>query len=135
MTPIDRIKKRLAEIEAREKNATEGPWKYYCMNDEVDDSIGPIVQGPMSGYRAEPTLLIAVDDRTFDADYPTRMSEGSAEFIAASRTDIPALRKALEKAVKLLYSCYCEELAMRRSGGPCDFCKGKNEIADILEGK
>ena len=68
---------RLNEIEARTNAATEGPWE--LLGD------GEYVSGP--------GILVAPDDGG--------VTSADAEFIAAARTDVPALLDALEKVLRL----------------------------------
>ena len=76
------IETRLAEIRARVENATEGPWSVYR-----GDRIGTYVTRPdLAGVAREWSLT---------------WSDADAEFIAASRTDLPALLAAVEAVMAL----------------------------------
>ena len=77
------IESRLAEIRARVEAATEGPWSVYR-----GDRIGTYVTRPdLAGVAREWSLT---------------WSDADAEFIAHSRTDLPALLAAVE-AVRALH--------------------------------
>lgn len=74
------IESRLAEIRARAENATEGPW-------EVIPTVG--------------NAVVADDGDGYWTDVADRIeTEADAEFIAASRTDLPALLAAVEAVTK-----------------------------------
>jgi hypothetical protein len=79
MNPIERIEKALSEMEAREKAATPGEWK-YCAIQPWDDKFALTVNYP--------------------ADIGNLLSESDAKFLAHARTDIPALIAALRHALK-----------------------------------
>ena len=77
------IETRLAEIRARVENATEGPWSVYR-----GDRIGTYVTRPdLAGVAREWSLT---------------WSDADAEFIAASRTDVPWLLGQVELRDKAL---------------------------------
>lgn len=77
------IESRLAEIRARVEAATEGPWSVYR-----GDRIGTYVTRPdLAGVAREWSLT---------------WSDADAEFIAASRTDVPWLLGQVELRDKAL---------------------------------
>ena len=84
------IDTRLAEIRARVENATPGPWdaRQYPQG-------GGRVYEP-DGYPLPGCFNCGENDAVYE--------EGDAEFIAASRTDLPALLAAVE-AVMALHKC------------------------------
>ena len=87
----------LAEIRARAEAATEGPWSVHR-----SERTGTYVTRPdLLGIAREWSLV---------------WQDGDAEFIAASRTDLPALLAAVE-AVMGLHSPI-----ERRDGPVCDHC-------------
>ena len=75
MTP-----ERLAEIEARAEAATEGPWEAW------DRGIG---------------FEVHVDGEALNSELRETFRQADAEFIAASRTDVPALVAALRAVLDL----------------------------------
>ena len=81
---------RLDEIQARADAATEGPWR---AGTEEGVDYGSVMGAPRSIGGGYVTVPILVDDLS--------MYEGTAEFIAASRTDVPQLVAALEKVLRL----------------------------------
>lgn len=115
-TNIERIQKRLAEIEEREKKVRPGPWE--VLFSKVLDTV--VIAAAKSGF----TVPFARIDR--DQVFKDTRHD-NAEFIAASRTDIPALRKALEKFLEVPCTC--------RKDWFCYTCSARREAADILEGK
>ena len=102
------IESRLAEIRARAEAATEGPWE-----DVVDDLNEDVDVWHDREYR----LWIANTGELFTAsEQRARQILADAEFIAASRTDLPALLAAVE-AVRELHTPI-----ERRDGPVCDHC-------------
>ena len=77
---------RLNEIEARANAATEGPWEHEPPPGPGEDPMRPICVYPKE------------DGGTLAYVQPL---EADAEFIAAARTDVPALLDALEKVLEL----------------------------------
>ena len=77
---------RLDEIEARANAATEGPWEHEPPPGPGEDPMRPICVYPKE------------DGGTLAYVQPL---EADAEFIAHSRTDVPALLDALEKVLRL----------------------------------
>ena len=94
------IESRLAEIRARAEAATEGPWTAEYSGEQGNCVLPP-------GYQS-----------TREAVAVTRLlsAQPDAEFIAASRTDLPALLAAVE-AVRGLHTPI-----ERRDGPVCDHC-------------
>lgn len=96
---ITRIRRRLAEIEAREKAATPGPWRGFAGAIQLGDRKLIGVNGP---------------------DCVSASESKNSEFIAASRSDIPALRKALEESVRQIYKyCACPVCSDQNDPGEC----------------
>lgn len=84
---------RLAEIRARVEAATEGPWEDVvdALNEDVDVY-----------HDREYRLWIANTGNIFTASAQgARQILADAEFIAASRTDLPALLAAVEAVMEL----------------------------------
>lgn len=81
------IESRLAEIRARVDAATEGPWTTFASND-LD---WPIVSAGNVTY-----LGCSPDDGV-----RAGFEQADAEFIAASRTDLPTLLAAVEVVMEL----------------------------------
>ena len=95
------IESRLAEIRARVDAATEGPWSVYR-----GDRIGTYVTRPdLAGVAREWSLT---------------WSDADAEFIAHSRTDLPALLAAVqavrEKLPSLLEAAWDDGNALGLDG-------------------
>lgn len=85
------IESRLAEIRARAEAATEGPWE-----DVVDDLNEDVDVWHDREYR----LWIANTGNLFTASAKlARQTLADAEFIAHSRTDLPALLAAIMDAL------------------------------------
>ena len=82
------IETRLAEIRARVDAATEGPWE----NDETDPGVWGLEHIIIGNYTAR-------DD--FDSPMWEDGTPEDREFIAASRTDLPALLAAVEAVLEL----------------------------------
>lgn len=116
------IHERIEEIKARADNATPGPWR--------------AIHG--DSYSAYPTvmrqngphfiLLDASEEDGPNADdgfrYPG--TDEDADFIAATRTDVPALCRALEIAVGALEDVGCDY-----AGQPCGECRNCKAVAQI----
>ena len=81
------IETRLAEIRARAEAATDGPWEWAART-TVDGDKWAVFHG-------ESTSALAMNNDGWAPD---------AEFIAASRTDLPALLAAVEAVRELLPS-------------------------------
>jgi beta-lactamase class A len=82
------IDTRLAEIRARVDAATEGPWEDVV--DDLNDDVDVWRDG-------ESRLWVANTGEVFTASAQrARQILADAEFIAASRTDLPALLAAVE---------------------------------------
>ena len=91
------IDTRLAEIRARVDAATEGPWSVYR-----GDRIGTYVTRPdLAGVAREWSLT---------------WSDADAEFIAASRTDLPALLAAVEAVDRLISPWEASEVEAHSPG-------------------
>ena len=73
----------LARIRAQADAATDGPWDYQRGHDTPSGWLDAYVLGA----DGEPVV--------------SEVSDGTAEFIAASRTNVPALADALEKVLNL----------------------------------
>ena len=87
------IDTRLAEIRARVEAATEGPWEAFGTT--VGAFTGPGDCGGCSG------LLSPEHEPSCYWSEIAGASEPDAEFIAASRTDLPALLAAVEAVMAL----------------------------------
>lgn len=119
-TPSERITARLAEIEAVAEAATPGPWAYdyeqekgmgwYVGQFTVGDD-GLLISGDVTEYEFEHCW----EDGELRADFEDWQpigvepvceghysNAGNAEFIAQSRTAIPALVSALRLAQEVL---------------------------------
>ena len=110
---------RLNEIEARANAATEGPWevgdRYHCQAADMCDCApdrGPLIDtyqhpkwGTMHVHRKdEPWWNEGVLFRKAGGppgEVARDLATEDAEFIAAARTDVPALLDALEKVLEL----------------------------------
>lgn len=106
------IDTRLAEIRARVENATPGPWEW----DGESGEDWP--QGDNSLIARQGTEEAVICAWGYDA-YGITVDEADAEFIAASRTDLPALLAAVE-AVRELHAADedgdCAECIRRAQG-------------------
>lgn len=87
---------RLDEIEARANAATPGPWEvkpYDGWHKESDNEINSFVG---------PDATTIIEQLGCDCcDVGLEVTPADAEFIAAARTDVPALLDALEKVLRL----------------------------------
>lgn len=109
------IESRLAEIRARAEAATEGPWE-----DVVDDLNEDVDVWHDREYR----LWIANTGNLFTASEElARQTLADAEFIAASRTDLPALLAGVE-AVRELHQPepYCNNAGHTNPDVECPEC-------------
>ena len=99
---------RLDEIQARAEAATPGPWR---AGTEEGVDYGSVMGAPKSIGGGYVTVPVLVDDLS--------MYEGTAEFIAASRTDVPRLVAALRAVLDL----------HRDAGQPafCTHCQALND--------
>ena len=77
----------LNRIRKQADNATEGPWEADGLEGTVTSKTDGLVTDPQGPY-----LVV---------DGITMWAESDAEFIAASRTTVPALLDALEKVLEL----------------------------------
>ena len=77
---------RLDKIEARTNAATEGPWVTYTVTPHMGSEV---LTAPREG------------EDYGDYVVPEYIDMDNAEFIAAARTDVPALLDALEKVLEL----------------------------------
>ena len=101
------IETRLAEIRARVENATPGPWEAIPTADNA---------------------VVADDGDGYWTDVADRIeTEADAEFIAASRTDLPALLAAVE-AVRELHQPVEVEPSETICAG-CSTLRGQGETA------
>ena len=120
MTPLSRIQSRLKEIRERADAATAGKWL------RSENSLGI--------FSAEKPICIVESNHKRDGQNIYREWEprDNAEFIAHSRTDIPALLDALEVALKFIEEeecCICDS----QHQYACVVCELKEEIAKKLE--
>ena len=79
------IESRLAETRAREEAATEGPWTAEYSGEQGNCVLPPGSQSTREAVAV--TRLLS--------------AQADAEFIAASRTDLPALLAAVEAVMEL----------------------------------
>lgn len=97
--------KRMEEIAEREKAATPGPWTYnsysaiFSLNKERN-SQPDVTDG--GTYEVGDFIYNVATVEIVSGDTATPEGSRNADFIAASRTDLPALREALSIAVEAL---------------------------------
>ena len=111
------IDTRLAEIRARVEAATEGPWTPMEYDHNPGDQGVPILgggeRGSMAAHLTAYTMTLSNVDQ----------SEADAEFIAASRTDLPALLAAVEAVLELhLRSGHTRSVGFPRAGQWEHYC-------------
>ena len=82
------IETRLAEIRARAEAATEGPWEDVV--DDLNDDVDVWRDGESRSWVANTGEVFTASAQR------ARQILADAEFIAASRTDLPALLAAVE---------------------------------------
>lgn len=87
----EKFLKKMEEIKAREEALPEAEWKLYTTRQFLTE--GPY--GREVDVYSIPGIPLAARD-------PSRSVVRSLDFIAASRTDLPALREALSIAVEAL---------------------------------
>jgi hypothetical protein len=112
-------KQQVDEIAARAEKATPGPWhctkgmllKWYVYSQ--NDDLGFALQE-----------LHPHDGR----EWATRES---AEFIAASRADVPALCATVRELKMLLAHCPCQDLD--ECQGDCDICTFAGQVKEALK--
>lgn len=90
----------LARIRARADAATEGPWEWEGESDEAWP------QGENSLIARGDAEDLVIGSWGHDA-YGITVDDPDAEFIAASRTTVPALLDALEKVLELHHPIPC----------------------------
>lgn len=117
-SPLERIQARLEEIKNREQAATEGPWIIWAGRgwERIEY---PIVTSHVGCPEPEKCIAFA---------YSTQ----DQKFISHARTDVPQLMKALEQAIKDLFSLNSQS-DVNETIWDDDFVF--SEIADALEGK
>ena len=91
---------RLDEIKARADNATDGPWaaRHRAGLDWLSHSPHVDIDGHEPGSSVG--LADAVDP-LWGSLWPSRNATADAEFIAHSRTDVPALAASLRAVIEL----------------------------------
>lgn len=95
MNPITEIKSLLDQIEQREKAATEGPWlRDPSLSFDHIHTLNPTTA---VGNKHNPLATL----RRYNVE-EYKESDGNADFIAHSRTDVPKLGKALRMAIYAL---------------------------------
>ena len=133
------LEKYLREVERRAETATEGPWTVYG----EDDMQGwPFITVECDGVAKICEVQPTSDDngsfQLCDRDHAT------AEFIAASRTDIPRLTAMLRVALEALeISCNCtyrqvaknDWVITMRVDVECSVCTALARIDEIAKGE
>lgn len=92
-----RASERLAEIQARAEEATEGPWKV----NGADEDWAVISSGPDSVFHAYSAHGICEGCECGDGAAHVAIGIEDAEFIAHARTDVPALVIALRSVLNV----------------------------------
>lgn len=116
------LQDRLSEIEERAEKATPGPWKLADIEQESRSRLKDKAIYRRLGEYALATVHVDKKSELFNAD-----------FIAASRTDIPKLVKALRVLDNALK---CNETFHSLGGiDDCEPCLAKLKAGRILEGK
>jgi len=90
----------LAEIARRAERATPGPWQNSSGFVRSSGSGGSLLQG--DGYTIQTSTLWVAECRDGEAFYNP---DGNAAFIAASRTDVPALLAHIAEQARALEEC------------------------------
>jgi len=118
-------KEILKELKGLESKATPGPWEI-----SADDGwpVGSFSTGN-SGEDGKDYAVQCVGNRASDLcdSGSTLDAKDDAKFIAKTRTALPKLIFALEKALSY-GSCYCTD-------EQCDYCFMKDEVQRILSGE
>ena len=115
------IETRLAEIRARVEAATEGPWGHYSINPRVTPE------------HAVYSVPLDADPLAQSSEIAGPVEPRDAEFIAASRTDLPALLAAVE-AVRELHQSepHCNNVRHTNPDVQCpecaEFCTADGEL-------
>lgn len=110
------IESSLAEIRARVEAATDGPWEWEGESDEE----WPQGENSLIGRRGTNGLVLCAWG--YDA-YGITVDEADAEFIAASRTDLPALLAAVEAVRELADRLEWEADPANHLGEDLDYCR------------
>ena len=104
------IETRLAEIRARVEAATEGPW--FAEDRNLDEPWSTTV-----------VYNVFHNGDTPDRDLVAEAAYDNAEFIAASRTDLPALLAAVEAVMELHQpELYCNNAGHTNPDVACPEC-------------
>ena len=105
---------RLNEIEARANAATEGPWAPWLDQDGTPHMNGMLMVGNAAAVIPEGVSWIeGVDVNPIAHTYTPE----DRAFIAASRTNVPALVNALEAVLKLHVRAECPTCGSRDGEG------------------
>lgn len=108
------IAARLAEIQERADNATDGPWVAGHRS-----SLDWLSQSPaIDNDGHEPGSAVGPADATdplWGSLWPSRNATADAEFIASARTDVPTLHNALDDV--LTYMDECERVGVSMQPG------------------
>lgn len=108
---------RLVEIQARVDNATDGPWSYHWLTQEVHGMSATLHSHAGPADTVWTTSLLPEIGSTREAK--------DAEFIAHARTDVPALVAALQA---VLAQCDRHESI----GASTDYEVGRKYVADCV---
>jgi hypothetical protein len=124
--PSDRIDAALERIEEREKAATPGPWRR--VEEYADEPGDYVIEECPTKDRSRGGYCIVAQTLIEDGYGRSPQERKDAAFIAAARTDVPALLASLRSAVEGLEritTCYCE------SSGSCPGCIARASLAAI----
>ena len=118
VVPNGEVIAALDRIDALEKAATPGPWK------AGRPDIATILDGVDSKWIYAGEQYCAVASGRIDGEWAEVMA--NAQLIAASRTALPALAKALREALPILEK-------HRRRAHPCDMSKVDAALTALTE--
>ncbi len=124
MTPLDRIQRALDEMKKAEQAATKGPWLVDMCGDIWTEQETEMQY--FGGPEPEETFRSIASARRAPND-------PNGIFIAAARTSVPRLRKALDRVVEISDSWDCS--CVKERPFKCCGCSMLEEIANLLEGK
>lgn len=126
MTTLDAILARIAEIEARAKSATRGPWTFCHANSDNECEVqhGAYLLDSVRGDGTDLTFGV-LGGETCDAG-GREDAESNAIFIAEARDDIPALCAALREAINMI------DFESRDEEGQITFDEEPKRIAKAL---
>ena len=88
-------KEDFAAIASREADATPWPWRRVVHTDYSGDKYSAVATDKWEASMGDSDAVVCSDQ----SYYPTPVTVENQDFIAAARTDLPALRRFAEKLI------------------------------------